>query len=161
MGEEYRIKKSNYLWKKHHEADIFLDRNKDHLGLDVVCVVGYPLNYNKFLHHFNKKSVDSLTSKIGFIKGKEVLDIGCGTGRWSRYYDKKGAKVTGIDLSKRRMTDNRKRMPKIDFKVMSADNLKFRSGKFDIVNSVVVLQHIPSESQKKVAEEMARVTKKW
>ena len=149
MGSYFDIKKSNIVWKRHHEAKIFLDRKKDPLGLDIVCVTGYPLSYNKFLHHFNKQAVDALVSRCRGIKGKLVLDIGCGTGRWCRYYSEKGAKVTGIDLSKSRLSDNRKRLPQVDFKVMSADNLKFKSKTFDVVNSVVVLQHIPLKHKEK------------
>jgi ubiquinone/menaquinone biosynthesis C-methylase UbiE len=36
---------------------------------------------------------------LGEVSGKQLLDAGCGEGYLSRYYAKKGALVTGIDIS--------------------------------------------------------------
>ena len=36
---------------------------------------------------------------VGSVKGKRVLDIGCGEGYFSRFFAKAGAEVIGIDLS--------------------------------------------------------------
>lgn len=36
---------------------------------------------------------------VGSVKGKAVLDIGCGEGCFSRFFAKVGAKVVGIDIS--------------------------------------------------------------
>ena len=38
---------------------------------------------------------------LGEVKGKKLLDAGCGEGYLARYYAKKGADVTAIDLSQR------------------------------------------------------------
>ena len=36
---------------------------------------------------------------VSFVSGKKLLDIGCGTGRFSYWFAQKGAQVTGIDFS--------------------------------------------------------------
>jgi len=41
----------------------------------------------------------ALKRMIGDVKGKKMLDMGCGEGCFSRFFAKAGAKVTGIDLS--------------------------------------------------------------
>jgi ubiquinone/menaquinone biosynthesis C-methylase UbiE len=41
----------------------------------------------------------ALKRMVGNVKGKRVLDIGCGEGYFSRFFAKAGAKVIGIDLS--------------------------------------------------------------
>jgi ubiquinone/menaquinone biosynthesis C-methylase UbiE len=38
---------------------------------------------------------------IGDIKGKKVLDVGCGEGNNTRTFAKKGANIVGVDLSKK------------------------------------------------------------
>ena len=41
----------------------------------------------------------ALKQMVGNVKGKQVLDIGCGEGFLSRHFAKMGAKVTAIDIS--------------------------------------------------------------
>lgn len=41
----------------------------------------------------------ALKQMVGSVKGKRVLDIGCGEGYFSRFFAKIGAEVVGIDLS--------------------------------------------------------------
>ena len=51
-------------------------------------------------HH--KKILNPCVEKLlGDVKDKQLLDAGCGEGYLSRYYAKKGAIVTAIDLSQR------------------------------------------------------------
>jgi ubiquinone biosynthesis O-methyltransferase len=79
------------------------------------------------------------------VKDKEVLDLGCGTGRYSIPLAKKGAKVTGIDFT-RGMLDIAKKKAKeeklnIEFK--QGDITKYASDKkFDLIISMLVLDHI-------------------
>jgi len=41
----------------------------------------------------------ALKRMIGSVRGKRVLDIGCGEGCFSRVFAKEDAEVTGIDIS--------------------------------------------------------------
>ncbi|MBA4319851.1 MAG: hypothetical protein C0412_15745, partial [Flavobacterium sp.] len=43
------------------------------------------------------------------LENKEVIDIGCGDGRWSRLMVERGAKVTGIDVSQKMIDIGKKR----------------------------------------------------
>ncbi len=148
-------------WERHHRSTIFKDRETDPLGLDVVCVPGYPLAYNKMLHYFQEKVLDKLVKNIhasgGKIVGEQVLDVGCGTGRWSSYFQKKGACVTAIDISQPRLDDNKKRYPSINFKKMYVDELSFKDNSFKIINVSWVLQHNPYNVQENAAKEMLRI----
>jgi len=51
------------------------------------------------LHRINPLRFAYFTEKMGGLKGKRVLDIGCGGGILSEAFAKGGAEVTGIDLS--------------------------------------------------------------
>jgi len=52
---------------------------------------------NYYLEHLNGPALKRM---MGDVKGKKVLDIGCGEGYLSRVFAKEGAEVTGIDLSR-------------------------------------------------------------
>ena len=52
----------------------------------------------KPLHLINPLRSDYINKKIN-VSGKSVLDVGCGGGILSESLARKGAKVTGIDLS--------------------------------------------------------------
>jgi 2-polyprenyl-6-hydroxyphenyl methylase/3-demethylubiquinone-9 3-methyltransferase len=51
------------------------------------------------LHRINPLRFEYFSSKLGEIKGKRVLDVGCGGGVLSETFASAGVKVTGIDLS--------------------------------------------------------------
>ena len=75
-------------------------------------------------------------------KGKDVLDVGCGTGDMCSYIAEMGAKnVVGIDYSKEAIAEAQKKH--------EAKNLLFQSrqlremeGKFDIIISLGTLEHM-------------------
>lgn len=147
-------------WKKHHQSEIFLPRNKDKSGLDIVCVTGMPLAYNKFIDFFQRRALKRLISKLEAGERKKVLDIGCGTGRWCEFFSKLNADVTGIDISEKRINENKKKFSECNFHVMSATNLDFPKESFDLVNSITVLQHIPFNLKEEAVKEISRVIKK-
>lgn len=51
------------------------------------------------LHRINPLRFNYFSSKMGGLKGKTILDIGCGGGILAEEFAKGGAVVTGIDLS--------------------------------------------------------------
>jgi len=58
-----------------------------------------PMGKLASLHRINPLRFNYFVSKLGDIKGKRVLDIGCGGGILSEEFAKTGAQVSGIDLS--------------------------------------------------------------
>ena len=52
-------------------------------------------------HNFIEKSAEWITSLVPGIKGRKILDLGCGPGIYAEKFCKKGFEVTGIDFSKR------------------------------------------------------------
>jgi ubiquinone/menaquinone biosynthesis C-methylase UbiE len=81
---------------------------------------------------------------IGNLKGKEVLDAGCGEGYNTRILARRGAKMTGIDISRKMIAHARreeKREPLgIRYKITSfADLSIFSDNSFDAVVSFMAL----------------------
>jgi len=96
------------------------------------------------------------------IKGLSVLDICCGSGMISEYYAKKGAKVSGIDLSPEAVERASIRSKRYDFqaefRIADSTNLPFPDNSFDIVSVHDGLHHL--NNPKKAVKEMARLAKK-
>ncbi|MDD2731175.1 MAG: class I SAM-dependent methyltransferase [Candidatus Portnoybacteria bacterium] len=89
-----------------------------------------------------------------------VLDLGCGNGRLLDLLRDKKINYIGIDNSSALIAAAQKRHPGADFRVGDALNLPFSDNYFDIIYSIAVLHHIPSEELRtKFLEEAKRVLK--
>jgi len=84
-------------------------------------------------------------SFIGDVKNKEVLDYGCGTGRYAIPLAKKGARVTGIDFTEAmlRVAIRKAKKDGVEIKTIKQDITQYKPDKqFDIIISMLVLDHI-------------------
>jgi ubiquinone/menaquinone biosynthesis C-methylase UbiE len=91
------------------------------------------------------------------LDGKNILEIGCGSGYWFPYLREWGAKeVYGIDISNPmlRLAQTEK------VAQASATNLPFRNETFDVVITVTTLQHLESVDEVRCSlKEMRRMLK--
>jgi len=89
--------------------------------------------------------IDSLAS----LAGKQVLDIGCGGGILSDSMARKGAVVTGIDLSVKALRVAQLHAmevgtPNLSFREVSAEDMaREQPGAFDVVTCMEMLEHVP------------------
>lgn len=108
--------------------------------------------------YFNEESFfmqrDHTLRWLGEVKGKEVLDAGCGVGAFSEPLVQHNT-VYGVDFSVKSLEHAAKR----GLKTMSEDltALPFEDGKFDVVLCIGVIQLI--EQYEAVVKELSRVTK--
>ncbi len=90
-----------------------------------------------------------------------VLDIGCGGGFTCEFIAKKGAAVSGIDLSdvsiETAMIHAKESDLVIDYRGGTAENLPYEDDRFDVITCVDVLEHV--EDVPKVIAEVKRVLK--
>lgn len=105
---------------------------------------------------------EELASKVSIVKGRKLLDIGCGSGFLSVILADIGFEVYGIDLSSR-MIDEAKLFAdskgvSINFEIMDAEKLKFENESFDYVVSRNVMWNLPEPE--KAYKEWLRVLKK-
>lgn len=95
------------------------------------------------------------------LKGKRVLEIGCGLGLHSQLIAEAGAKLTSIDLTPRAVSLTQKRMElngiESDVRLMDAETMGFAESEFDFVWSWGVIHH--SAQTERIVSEVFRVLK--
>ncbi len=105
----------------------------------------------------NKK----ILKKLNDIKGKKILELGCGAGEASVYFAKKGADVTATDISAGMLQVVQKvankHKVKVKTKKVSSQKLDFEDETFDIIYAANILHHVDIE---KTLMEVRRVLKK-
>ena len=79
------------------------------------------------------------------VKDRIILDVGCGSGRWTKYISQKAAFVEAVDPSDAVYVARRMLSDVKNTRVTKAgvDNLPFDDNSFDLVFSLGVLHHIP------------------
>lgn len=91
-----------------------------------------------------------------FLKGKTVLDVGCGEGNGLYIIDR--FSITGIDASKKALKEARKNPGK--FFYMKVPPLKFPDNRFDNIVCAGMIQHLNSKKAAGLIKEFYRVLKK-
>lgn len=85
-----------------------------------------------------------ITAMLPDLKGKKVLDVGCGMGQHALQYAKKGAaSVLGIDISEKMLEFARKHnsAENITYKRMAFEDLDEFTEKFDVITSSLAFDY--------------------
>lgn len=83
---------------------------------------------------------EAVMNQIG--TGKEILDIGCGTGLFIRRYLRNGGKVTGVDISSGMIKRAAPLFPESQFVVGTAEELPFSDNSFDSISSLLAFSYL-------------------
>ncbi len=78
----------------------------------------------------------------------EALEIGCGTGAFSRLLAQRSERVLALDLSPQMIRiarERSRRYSNIDFQVADAVEWQFPARRFDCIASIATLHHLPFE----------------
>lgn len=93
------------------------------------------------------------------LKGKRVLEIGCGQGSHAELIARAGAQYTGIDITERAVRLTRKRFElnglRGNIEQMDAEKMTFPDSSFDVVWSWGVIHH--SQNTQAIIDEIHRV----
>jgi len=135
---------------------------RDRLSAIVAPNSNYLVNrFTDFAHRLGMKKAFGFLEKQWITSEKRsVLDLGCGRGRWSREYAKRGFEVTGVDLSPQAIGLLADEMRQHQFVCGDLAEQEFPDQSFDVVNSVTVLQHLPEPKQRVVLEHVSRWIKR-
>lgn len=99
------------------------------------------------LHAINPLRLRYIEDRAG-LRGKRVLDVGCGGGLLSEAMAARGAEVTGIDMADEALTvaklHRHESGQQVNYLKSSAEALAAESpGHFDVVTCLEMLEHVP------------------
>ena len=103
------------------------------------------------LHQINPLRLDWIQT-LAPLKGKQVLDVGCGGGILSDAMARAGAHVTGIDLATKSLKVAQlhaleTQTPNVSYREVSAEALATEQPAcFDVVTCMEMLEHVPDPS---------------
>jgi 2-polyprenyl-3-methyl-5-hydroxy-6-metoxy-1,4-benzoquinol methylase len=84
---------------------------------------------------------------LRYVRGKDVLDIGCGGGFMVEAFERIGGRATGIDISRNSVNYATKHFPRSRFYCKSLADFRGCGLTFDFVFSSEVLEHLPGPAQ--------------
>ena len=96
-----------------------------------------------------------IARRLGNLRDKRVLDVGCGLGEWLELLGRHGALLSGIDISERAVKVCREHLPGADVRLGSAGSLPWPDATFDLVTCLGSLEHF--DDKPRALEEMVRV----
>lgn len=100
---------------------------------------------------------------LGDVKGKKVLEIGCGTGIYLDILARMGGQISGQDISSEYVKDALAYLEEnkfeADIKVGDAVKLLFDDNYFDAVFAADFFEHVTREQKNKILSEVYRVLK--
>ena len=124
---------------KLYEAEYFTKQGENGAS------IGYPdyfsLKNQPFLQRLAREKHAIAQKFICFQKAK-CLEVGCAAGEFSSLLTRKGAKVLGIDLSKRAIEEAVSRYPGTKFR--QGDLTALNEGTFDAIFAFEVIEHVTS-----------------
>jgi 2-polyprenyl-6-hydroxyphenyl methylase/3-demethylubiquinone-9 3-methyltransferase len=101
----------------------------------------------KPLHDINPLRLDYIDGLAG-LRGKRVLDVGCGGGILAESMAARGASVTGIDLAEKPLKVAQLHLLEsglsVDYRLVAAETLASEAAaSFDIVTCMELVEHVP------------------
>ena len=106
----------------------------------IALLSGNDWNHNNHYHDFLLRQLPPHCT--------DALEIGCGTGAFSRLLASRSDRVLALDLSPQMIRvakDHLKQYSNIDFQVADAMTWEFPIEQFDCVASIATLHHLPTE----------------
>ncbi len=91
----------------------------------------------------DEEIISLILDKGGIVKGKKVLDIACGTGVLFPDYIKRGAEVSGVDISPEMVRLAKDKFPCVEVIVADAEEYSFGEN-YDAVMIYNAFPHFPN-----------------
>jgi len=122
---------------------------------------GYDSIYEKYDSYYgismNRRELADFLKLVP--KRSTVLDIGCGSGRVSKFLIDRGFGVVGIDISRNMLKLAKQKAPQAEFHRQDMRDLDFPKESFDAVLALYSIIHVPRKYHSGIFKKINRVLK--
>lgn len=125
--------------------------NNDERNIDIKVVEAFGEEWTKF-SDFSEEEIKKIGDEYFDIfpptllqTNSKILDVGCGTGRWTKYLSDKVGMIDAVDPSKAIFSADEllKNCKNVRLSRATSGTLPFKDETYDMVMSIGVLHHIP------------------
>lgn len=116
-----------------------------------------PSNWSSIQEPMHKSGYDFALNFLSLTPGTKVLDVGCGSGMFSKMAHDEGADVTAVDATNELLAEARKKAPAVNFSQAEMEELPFADHSFDVVCGFNSFQY--ASDTKNALNEAKRVLK--
>ena len=148
MGAAGRAFASTQTWEK--RAEWMSKLYEEVIGARGSVRLGMPASYGSYGVEKRLEKIDELVD----LRGKRVLDLGCGNGSYTVELARRAASVCGMDLQGEHLKAFRQPIHRVQ---AAGESLPFASESFDVVTMIEVLEHTRCDEE--VLKECSRVLK--
>jgi len=128
-------------------AEFWEQRLSSQFDLRGTGETGLSLAYNRACYRLRGEVLERALREAGVeLAGKRVLDVGCGTGFFTRFYLEHGAQVTGIDIAPTSIQRLSEQYPGARFILSDVSEVQLAE-RYDVVNAFDVLYHITDDAR--------------
>jgi len=122
------------------------ERLQANFNLRGVGHISFSESYNRWMYRRKAAVINAVFAGID-LKGKHVLDIGCGTGFFVEWYLRHSALLSGLDITEVSVRELSKRFADCAFRTQDITDSSYRTdASFDIVNMWDVVYHIVDDA---------------
>jgi SAM-dependent methyltransferase len=115
----------------------------------------YRLPQHPVIEAYVRPKLDYIQQRVPLNRTTSLLDVGCGNGVFTYYFQQLCGLVTGVDNSRNMLAEN----PCRSVVQSEATHLPFPDSSFDVVFEANLLHHV--EDRSRVVREMSRVSRQW
>jgi len=134
---------------REHDKDAFEAEHYDRKYFE-----GHVVRYERGVY---RQRVKSVMRFMGDVKGRRVLDLGCGVGFFGGEAQKRGAWVAGVDFSATALEICHERLPRLGLVRADATRVPFASESFDVVLVNDIIEHLAEELGRQMMREVNRI----
>jgi len=143
-------KTNGYKAFEYQPKEYWQQRLARDFSLGGVGYLGLGRILNSYLYRLRVVAVDRAIKRWKIdVRGKSILDVGCGTGFWLEYWSRRGAaELSGVDIAEVAIDRLRQRFPNAKLYCDDISNPSFSLPTcFDIVSAFDVLFHITDDEK--------------
>ena len=111
------------------------------MSQDKAITLGHP----SYVWGFGQERRLELVRRFVALEDRAILDVGCGLGMYVQAFRRFSQDVHGVDIDREKITEASQNLPNL--RVAPAEQLPYADGRFDLVFSHEVIEHVSDDRQ--------------